>query len=115
MREGYLSKTNHARQTHHLPQLKQKKLKSYLPTSIPGLNQIDEKTLLLEIKDIDNSLNSHEFSYYYGNLFSSIVSEKAVNELHCALTKQGMILESGYNFLDGGRVYAQKAKQTSRV
>ena len=47
MREGYLSKTNHARQTHHLPQLKQKKLKSYLPSSIPGLNQIDEKALLL--------------------------------------------------------------------
>ena len=74
MRESYLSKTNHARQTHHLPQLKQKKIKSYLPSSMHGLNQIDEKTLLLEIKDIDTSLNSHEFSYYSGNLFSSLVS-----------------------------------------
>ena len=79
MREGYLLKSNHVRQTHHLPQLKFKKIKSYLPSSIQQLNVPDEKALLQEIKDIDTTLNSHEFSYYSANLFSSIVSEKLVN------------------------------------
>ena len=58
MHEGYLLKNKQARFTHHLPQLKTKKVKSHIPTSLQALNPIDEKTLISEIRDIDTSLNS---------------------------------------------------------
>ena len=58
MNESYLAKNNQLRQNHHLPHLKLKKPKAYLPTSLNQIAEPDEKALLLQIKDIDSSLHS---------------------------------------------------------
>ena len=83
MKDGYLvKKTNYHK---YLPNIRQK--------PPPLFKQVpNEKILLQEIKDIDDSLHNKEFSYHLGLLFSDEVTSKLVDGLYSSIKKQSSII-----------------------
>lgn len=82
MKDGYLLKKPHFHK--HLPNIHTK------PTSL--FKQVpNEKTLLQEIKDIDDSLHNKEFSYHLGLLFSDEITPKLIDGLYSSIKKQTSI------------------------
>lgn len=51
----------------------------------------DEKSLLQEIKDIDDSLQNKDYNYHSGFLFSNQVTSKLIDGLYSSLKKPTFI------------------------